>query len=400
MILNEDFFDDINSEDIVNAETEEHDKTYQHSVSVTYTSDGSGLVDENYKKDKHFAAQFDKIYRRIKTLFNNAPFVNDYKINICSRPLDKCNAVRKFGPYDIHYNDSKSDLRMSINIMFDCGYTTLSNIINFFIQLFKSQIADSSFIVDLITIENPKHYSYGDYSIHTYTFLIQIEKELVLSGWSYINNSVKFLSEEFCKPGSYSAYTNRRNIKNGKYLIDKCFSKVMGVKYLHPQAENVYINNSLEEIDIDNYLYGLYNPKNSDGFSAEVGAESTVYTNYDLKNTNPIKIDEKLKEFFKEPHPACVYTFRNSSLKPYLLYCFDETLIIDDIEYVVFIYDACLNTSSAYTKANFIKLMTLYKGSAKDTLDYYKDNFNVQMTADEYEKILSILSNKSYEIKS
>ena len=52
---------------------------------------------------------------------------------------------------------------MSINIMFDSGYTILSNIVNFFLQLFKSRINNSNFIVELITIEDPKHYSYGDY---------------------------------------------------------------------------------------------------------------------------------------------------------------------------------------------------------------------------------------------
>ena len=114
-----------------------------------------------------------------------------------------------------------------------------------------------------------------------------------------------------------------------------------------------------------------------------------------------IKIENKLKEFFKEPHPAYVYTFRTSTLKPYILYCFNDTLIIDDIEYVVFIYGCCLKTDDEYKKANFIKLMTPYKGSDENALDYYRNNFNVQMTQDEYEEILSILEDKSYyETKS
>ena len=103
-----------------------------------------------------------------------------------------------------------------------------------------------------------------------------------------------------------------------------------------------------------------------------------------------------MKEFFKEPHPAYVYTFRSSTLKPYILYCFNETLIIDDIEYVVFIYDSCLKTDNGYKKANFIKLITPYKGSDENALNYYKDNFNVQMAPDEYEDILSMLKDKSY----
>ena len=401
MILNEDFFDDINTEDIVNTESDDTEKKYQHSVSLTYIYDGSELVDENYKQGSDLVNQFNKIYRRINMLFNNAPFVSDYEINICAYPIYKCNAVRKFGPYDIHYNYSKSDVRMSINIMFDSGYTTLLNIINFFFQLFKSRISFTNFITDLITIENPKHYSYGDYSLKSYNFMQQIGNNLEFADFEHINNNIKFLSEEFCKPGSYSKYINKRCINNGRYLINKYFFNVIGIKYLHIEDKNVYIEDAINDINIDNYYYGLYNPKNGNSISAELGHGEDVCTKFDLENTDPIKIENKLKEFFREPHPAYVYTFRSSILKPYLLYCFDETLIIDDIEYVVYIYDSCLKTDDEYKKANFIKLMTPYKGSDENALDYYKNNFNVQMTQDEYEEILSILEDKSYyETKS
>lgn len=398
MILNEDFFDDIKTEDIVvNTESDDTEKNYQHSVSLTYIFDGAELVDENYKYDSNLVNNFNKIYRRINTLFNNAPFVSDYKINICAYPINKCNAVRKFGPYDIHYNDSKSDVRMSINIMFDSEYTTLSNIINFFLQLFKSRINK----VVLITIEEPKHYSYGDYSLNSYNFMQQIGNNLELADFDYINGNIKFLSEEFCKPGSYSKFINKRGINNGRYLINKYILNLLSIKYLHIEDKNVYIDDVLDDINIDNYYYGLYNPKNGNSFSAEFGHGEEICKKFDLKNTEPIKIENKLKEFFKEPHPAYVYTFRTSTLKPYILYCFDETLIIDDIEYVVFIYDCCLKTDNGYKKANFIKLITPYKGSDENALNYYKDNFNVQMAPDEYEDILSILEDKSYyETKS
>lgn len=398
MILNEDFFDDIKTEDIVvNTESDDTEKNYQHSVSLTYIFDGAELVDENYKYDSNLVNNFNKIYRRINTLFNNAPFVSDYKINICAYPINKCNAVRKFGPYDIHYNDSKSDVRMSINIMFDSEYTTLSNIINFFLQLFKSRINK----VELITIEEPKHYSYGDYSLNSYNFMQQIGNNLELADFDYINGNIKFLSEEFCKPGSYSKFINKRGINNGRYLINKYILNLLSIKYLHIEDKNVYIDDVLDDINIDNYYYGLYNPKNGNSFSAEFGHGEEICKKFDLKNTEPIKIENKLKEFFKEPHPAYVYTFRTSTLKPYILYCFDETLIIDDIEYVVFIYDCCLKTDNGYKKANFIKLITPYKGSDENALNYYKDNFNVQMAPDEYEDILSILEDKSYyETKS
>lgn len=401
MILNEDFFDDIETEDIVNTESDDTEKNYQRSVSLTYIFDGAELVDENYKHGSDLVIQFNKIYRRINTLFNNAPFISDYKINICSFPIYKCNAVRKFGPYDIHYNDSKSDVRMSINIKFDSEYTTLSNIVNFFLQLFKSRISNSNFIVDLITIENPKHYIYGDYSIKSYNFMEQIGNDFELAGFDSINSNIKFLSEEFCKPGSYSKYTIKRGINNGRYLIIKYFFKATGIKYVHTLENNVYIDDALDDINIDNYYYGLYNPKNVNNISAELGNCEEFCTRFDLENTDHIKIENKLKEFFREPHPAYVYTFRSSILKPYLLYCFDETLIIDDIEYVVYIYDSCLKTDDEYKKANFIKLMTPYKGSDENALEYYKNNFNVQMTQDEYEEILSILEDKSYyETKS
>ena len=76
-------------------------------------------------------------------------------------------------------------------------------------------------------------------------------------------------------------------------------------------------------------------------------------------------------------------------------------MILDDIGYVVFIYGCCLKTDDEYKKANFIKLMTPYIGSDENALDYYRDNFHVQMTQDEYEEILSILEDKSYyETKS
>ena len=401
MILNEDFFDNIKTEDIVNTESDDTEKTYQHSVSLTYTSDGSELVDENYEYDDDLVNNFNRIYRRINTLFNNAPFISDYKINICTYPLYKCNAVRKFGPYDIHYNDSKSDVRMSINIVFDSEYTTLSNIINFFFQLFKSRIDDSVFIVDLITVEDPKHYNYGDYSIKSYNFMEQIGDNFELADFDYINGNIKFLSEEFCKPGSYSKYINKKGINNGRYLVNKYFLNSTGVKYLHIQDKNVYIDDALDDINIDNYYYGLYNPKNGNSISAELGNGEEACIKFDLKNTDHIKIENKLKEFFREPHPAYVYTFRTTTLKPYILYCFNETLIIDDIEYVVFIYDCCLKTDDEYKKANFIKLITPYKGSDENALDYYRDNFHVQMTQDEYEEILSILEDKSYyETKS
>lgn len=401
MILNEDFFDDIKTEDIVNTESDDTEKKYQHSVSLTYISDGSELVDENYKYDSELVNQFNKIYRRINMLFNNAPFISDYKINICAYPLYKCNAARKFGPYDIHYNDSKSDVRMSINIVFDSEYTTLSNIVNFFLQLFKSRISYTNFITDLITVEDPKHYAYGDYSFKSYNFMQQIGNNLELADFNHINSNIKFLSEEFCKPGSYSKYINKRGINNGRYLINKYFFNVIGIKYLHIEDKNVYIEDAINDINIDNYYYGLYNPKNGNSASAELGHGEEVCTKFDLKNTDPIKIENKLKEFFREPHPAYVYTFRSSTLKPYILYCFNETLIIDDIEYVVFIYDSCLKTDNGYKKANFIKLITPYKGSDENALDYYKDNFNVQMAPDEYEDILSILEDKSYyETKS
>lgn len=401
MILNEDFFDDIKTEDIVNTESDDIEKTYQHSVSLTYKFDSSELVDENYKQSSVLVNQFNKIYRRINTLFNNAPFIFDYKINICAYPLYKCNFIRKFGPYDIHYNDSKSDVRMSINIVFDSEYTNLSNIINFFLQLFKSRIDNSDFIVDLITIEDPKHYSYGDYSIKSYTFIQQIGNNLELADFEHINSNIKFLSEEFCKPGSYSKYTLKRGINNGKYLINKYFLKSTGARYLNTIEKNVYIDDALDDINIDNYYYGLYNPKNGNSVSAELGHGEEVFTKFDLENTDHIKIENKLKEFFRESHPAYVYRFRSSTMKPYILYCFDETLILDDIEYVVFIYDCCLKTDDEYKKANFIKLMTPYIGSDENALDYYRDNFHVQMTQDEYEDILSILEDKSYyEIKS
>lgn len=402
MILNEDFFDDIKTEDIVvDTESDVIEKKYQHSVSLTYISDGSELVDENYKYDSDLVNQLNKIYRRINTLFNNAPFIYDYKINICAYPIYKCNAVRKFGPYDIHYNDSKSDVRMSINIIFDSGYTILSNIVNFFLQLFKSRINNSNFIVELITIEEPKHYSYGDYSLNSYNFMQQIGNNLELADFDYINGNIKFLSEEFCKPGSYSKYINKRGINNGRYLINKYILNLLSIKYLHIEDKNVYIDDVLDDINIDNYYYGLYNPKNGNSFSAEFGHGEEICKKFDLENTEPIKIENKLKEFFKESHPAYVYTFRTSTLKPYILYCFDETLIIDDIEYVVFIYDCCLKTDNGYKKANFIKLITPYKGSDENALNYYKDNFNVQMAPDEYEDILSILEDKSYyETKS
>lgn len=396
MILNEDFFDDIKTEDIVNTESDDIEKKYQHSVSLTYISDGSELVDENYKYDSNLVNNFNKIYRRINMLFNNAPFISDYKINICVYPLYKCNAVRKFGPYDIHYNDSKSDVRMSINIVFDSEYTTLSNIVNFFLQLFKSRISNRYFIVEQITVENPKHYAYGDYSFKSYNFIQQIGNNLELADFEYINNNIKILSEEFCKPGSYSKYINKRDINNGRYLINNYVRNVTGVKYSHIQDKNVYIDDALDDINIDNYYYGLYNPKNGNSASAELGHGEEVCTKFDLKNTNPIKIENKLKEFFKEPHPAYVYTFRSFTLKPYILYCFNDTLIIDDIEYVVFIYDSCLKTDNGYKKANFIKLMTPYMGSDENALNYYKDNFNAQMAPDEYEDILSILEDKSY----
>lgn len=401
MILNEDFFDDINTEDIVNTESDDTEKKYQHSVSLTYISDGSELVDENYKQGSNLVNQFNKIYRRINMLFNNAPFISDYKINICAYPINKCNAVRKFGPYDIHYNDSKSDVRMTINIMFDSEYTTLSNIINFFFQLFKSRISFTNFITDLITIKDSKHYNYRDYSIRSYNFIQQIGNNLELADFEHINSNIKFLSEEFCKPGSYSKYLNKKGINNGRYFINKYFFNVTGVKYLHIQDKNVYIDDALDDINIDNYYYGLYNPKNGNSISAELGHSEDVCTKFDLENTDHIKIENKLKEFFKEPHPAYVYTFRTSALKPYILYCFNDTLIIDDIEYVVFIYDCCLKTDDEYNKANFIKLITPYKGSDENALDYYRDNFYVQMTQDEYEDILSILEDKSYyETKS
>lgn len=401
MILNEDFFDDIKTEDIVNIESNVIERTYQHSVSLTYISDGSELVDENYKQGSVLVNQFNKIYRRINTLFNNAPFIYDYKINICAYPIYNYNAVRKFGPYDIHYNDSKSDVRMSINIMFDSGYTTLSYIINFFLQLFKSRISNSNFIVDLITIEDPKHYNYGDYSLKSCNFMQQIGNNLELGDFEHINHNIKFLSEEFCKPGSYSKYINKRGINNGRYLINNNFRNVTGIKYLHIEDKNVYIDDALDDINIDNYYYGLYNPKNGNSASAELGHGEDVFTKFDLKNTDPIKIENKLKEFFKDPHPAYVYIFRTSTLKPYILYCFNDTLIIDDIEYVVFIYDCCLKTDDEYNKANFIKLIEPYKGSDENALDYYRDNFHVQMTQDEYEDILTILKDKSYyETKS
>ena len=397
MILNEDFFDDIKTEDIVvDTESDDTEKKYQHSVSLTYIFDGAELVDENYKQGSDLVNQFNKIYRRINTLFNNAPFISDYKINICAYPINKCNAVRKFGPYDIHYNDSKSDAIMSINIMFDSEHTTLSNIINFFFQLFKSRINYTNFITDLITIENPKHYSYGDYSLKSYNFMQQIGNDLEFADFEHINNNIKFLSEEFCKPGSYSKYLNKKGLNNGRYLINRYFFNVIGIKYLHIEDKNVYIDDAINDINIDNYYYGLYNPKNGNSASAELGHGEEVCTKFDLKNTDPIKIENKLKEFFKEPHPAYVYTFRSSTLKPYILYCFNETLIIDDIEYVVFIYDSCLKTDNEYKKANFIKLMTPYIGSDENALNYYKDNFNVQMAPDEYEDILSMLKDKSY----
>ena len=396
MILNEDFFDDIKTEDIVNTESNDIEKKYQHSVSLTYIFDSSELVDENYKQGSVLVNQFNKIYRRINMLFNNAPFISDYKINICAYPINNCNAVRKFGPYDIHYNDSKSDVRMSINIMFDSEYTTLSNIINFFLQLFKSRISINNFIVDLITIKESKHYNYRDYQFWSYTFIQQIGNNLELGDFEHINHNIKFLSEEFCKPGSYSKYINKRGINNGRYLVNRYFLNVTGVKYLHIEDKNVYIDDALDDINIDNYYYGLYNPKNGNSASAELGHGEDVFTKFDLKNTDPIKIENKLKEFFREPHPAYVYTFRTSTLKPYILYCFNETLIIDDIEYVVFIYDCCLKTDNGYKKANFIKLMTPYKGSDENSLSYYKDNFNAQMAPDEYEDILSILEDKSY----
>lgn len=262
MILNEDFFDNIKTEDIVNTESDDIEKTYQHSVSLTYKFDSSELVDENYKQGSVLVNQFNKIYRRINTLFNNAPFFFDYKINICAYPINKCNSVRKFGPYDIHYNDSKSDARMSINIMFDSVYTTLSNIANFFLQLFRSRISDTNFITHLITIKESKHFNYRDYSFWSYSFIQKTGNNLELADFVYINSNIKFLSEEFCKPGSYSKYTLKRGINNGRYL-------------------------------------------------------------------------------------------------------FNNTLIIDDIEYVVFIYDCCLKTDDKYNKANFIKLIEPYKGSDK-----------------------------------
>lgn len=48
------FFDDIKTEDIVNTESDDIEKKYQHSVSLTYILDGSELVDENYKQGGDF----------------------------------------------------------------------------------------------------------------------------------------------------------------------------------------------------------------------------------------------------------------------------------------------------------------------------------------------------------
>ena len=163
------------------------------------------------------------------------------------------------------------------------------------------------------------NYNYGDYSVKTYNFMQQIGNNLEFADFEHINNNIKFLSEEFCKPGSYSKYTNKRGINNGKCLINKYFHNSTGVKYIHTLEKNVYIDDVLDEINIDNYYYGLYNPKNGNSISAELGHGEDVCTKFDLENTDPIKIENKLKEFFKEPHPAYVYTFRTSTLKPYIL---------------------------------------------------------------------------------
>ena len=228
-----------------------------------------------------------------------------------------------------------------------------------------------------------------------------IGNNLDLNEFKFTNSNIKFLSEEFCKSGSYSKYLNKRGINNGRYLFNNIFRNLTGAENIFREYENVYIDDVIDDINIDNYYYGLYNPKNEKSFSAKLGHGEDVCTKFDLENTDPIKIENKLKEFFKEPHPAYVYIFKSSRVRTYILYCFNETLIIDDIEYVVYIYDSCLKTDDVYKKANFIKLITPYKGSDKYALDSYNVLLYSDMTRDEYNKILSILKDKSYyETKS
>lgn len=379
MILNEDFFDDIDTEDIVNSDIEENDQQFNRRISLElnthyYEKNEDGT---DAKPADHPIHMFPKyFYRILPTILNTTIGINswgkvrygfqDDEEKYWIKKLDIKHNIENVDYYGSdeyeYYDENKKFVNFSIN----SDFRTVEQVSRFLKKLFSLKYKNIKVIESISVTEYDGADSGELFGMRPRTY-----------------NSIK---ERLKNNGLYNFYRGMLNIGHALEIPDKLtqngFDEMIYDMFCTTKIAKFRDNVIVDYDRIPSfYIYSCFVDRNQLYCNDVNGTFDDCVVN-EFSELNQKRMYDSFISFYKKKKnyvKSNVYLVGNDSVVG-VIAVWKETFIFDNVEYMIIMIDREEGNSSdnGETTVKFIKgLSDIFDCSVSDFLKYYNSEWNL-----------------------